>query len=228
MSRNTFQTMIAMKPSPIALDQRLAAVASLVSGPCVADIGTDHALLPRFLLDSGIAQRVIAVEKHDAPAEVARQALRGYEAEVRLGDGFDVIGVNELDCATLCGLGGWLMVSLLCRYPERLPPRLVLQANRDTPLLRVWAAQSGYHLESEMMVSGHWNFVILSLVRAQGPDPAYLGMPRELANEFGPHLLRQRHPLLRQEILERERYFRNTRALSIHRLLCQAREFIGV
>lgn len=213
------------------LDERLAAVAELVPAAgvrTVADIGADHALLPRFLLENGMAQRVIAVEKHADPAACARAALRGYEAEVRLGDGFEVLLPGEADCATLCGLGGWLIASLLSRHPDRVPPRLVLQANRDTPLLRVWAAERGYHLVAERMVPGFWSFVILCLVRAEGPDPAYDGVPRQLADEFGPHLLRERHPLLCQDVREREAYFRNTRAVSVHRMLCQARDFLGV
>lgn len=220
--------LLELKTENTALDERLSTVASLARGPVVADIGTDHALLPRFLLENGIAERVIAVEKSEAPANVAAAALRGFNAEVRLGDGFDALAPGEIDCACLCGLGGWLIASLLCRYPDRLPPRLVLQANRDTPLLRVWAAESGYHLESEKMASGFWNFTVLCLVRREGPDPIYQGLPRELANEFGPHLLRERHPLLCQDVLEREGYFRNTRAVSVHRMLCQARDYLGL
>jgi tRNA (adenine22-N1)-methyltransferase len=210
------------------LDQRLTAVAAQVRGPIVADIGTDHALLPRYLLENGLAQKVIAVEKHDDPAQVAREALRGYEAEVRLGDGFEVLQPGEVDCATLSGLGGWLIASLLCRSRERVPSRLVLQANRDTPLLRVWAAESGYHLVAEKMVPGYWNFVILALAKAEGPDPAYVGVPRDLANEFGPLLLRERHPLLCQDVREREQYFRGTRAVGVHSMLCRARDLLGI
>jgi tRNA (adenine22-N1)-methyltransferase len=218
--------MLPTNPAPITLDERLSAVASLARGPRLADIGSDHALLPRYLLEQGIARHVIAVEKNEGPAEIAREALRGYSAEVRLGDGFDALRPAEVDCATLCGLGGWLIASLLCRYPERLPARLVLQANRDTPLLRVWASESGYHLVAEKMVAGYWSFPILALEKAGGPDPAYRGLPRQLANEFGPHLLKERHPLLCQDVLERELYFRNTRAVSIHRLLLQARDHL--
>lgn len=220
--------MLTLTPPPAItpLDDRLSAVASLVRGATVADIGTDHALLPRHLLESGRVQRVIAIEKNEAPANVARESLRGHNAEVRLGDGFEALQPGEVDCVTLCGLGGWLIAGVLSRFPDRLPPRLVLQANRDTPLLRVWASERGYHLEDEVMVPGFWNFVVLSLVKGEGADPAYDGVPRELAVEFGPRLLRQRHPLLRREIEDREQYFRDTRALGVHRLLCQARDFL--
>ncbi len=210
------------------LDARLLAVAALVEGPVVADIGTDHALLPRYLLEQGIAERVIAIEKSEGPYDVARLALQGYNAEVRLGDGFTPLNPGEVDCACLCGLGAWLITSLLSREPRKVPPRLVLQANRDTPLMRVWARESGFHLVDEAMAEGFWNYTILALERRQGPDPAYAGIPQDLAQEFGPHLLRTRHPLLCEEVNERELYFRNTRAVGVHRLLCAAQEFLGV
>ncbi len=221
--------MLTLTPAPTItpLDERLSAVASLVCGAVVADIGTDHGLLPKHLLESGQVQRAIAVEKNEAPASNARESLRGLNAEVRLGDGFEALQPGEVDCATLCGLGGWLIAGVLSRFPDRLPPRLVLQANRDTPLLRVWALERGYHLESELMAAGFWNFVVLSLVKGEGPDPAYDGIPRELAIEFGPRLLRDRHPLLKREVDEREQYFRDTRALGVHRLLCQARDYLN-
>lgn len=210
----------------VVLDPRLSAVASLVRGPKVADIGTDHALLPRYLIDTGVALSVIAVEKNRAPAEVARKALQGYPAEVRVGDGFSVLSPGEVNCATLCGLGGQLICNLLSRQPENLPEQLVLQANRDTPLLRAWALENGYHLKTERMVTGFWRFVVLSLTRQPGPDSAYQGLSRRLAVEFGPHLLRERHPLLCQEILERERHFRGTRAVELHGLLYDACRFL--
>lgn len=220
--------MAVLSPPLIELDPRLQAVADLVQGPRLADIGTDHGYLPLALLQQGRVQRVIAVEKANAPAALAQRTLEPWSgrAEVRLGDGFEVLAPGEVDCATVCGMGGWLIVSLLSRAAGALPPRLVLQANRDTPLLRVWAQTAGYHLQAERMVSGHWNFVILALQQAEGPDPAYQGLPLPLAQEFGPHLLRQRHPLLCREVEERELYFRGTRAVGVHGLLCQAKAYL--
>lgn len=193
----------------------------------MADIGTDHALLPRYLLQNGLAERVIAVEKNRGPREVALASLRGYSAEVRLGDGFEVLTPGEVDCAAVCGMGGKLIASILSRWPERLPARLVLQANRDTPLLRRWAGEFGYHLVEETMASGFWNYPVLALQRGEGPDPAYQGLEQELAFEFGPHLLRQRHPLLLEELSTRERYFRDSRALGVHRRIKRALDYLN-
>lgn len=211
----------------LVLEERLLAAARFVQGPVVADIGTDHALLPRYLLQRGLAERVITVEKSRGPQEVALANLRGYSAEVRRGDGFEVLTAGEVDCAALCGMGGGLIRSILSRWPERLPGRLVLQANRDTSLLRRWAGEYGYHLVQETIAAGFWNYPVLALQRGEGPDPAYQGIEQELAFEFGPHLLRQRHPLLLEELSARERYFRDSRALAVYRRIERALDYLN-
>lgn len=210
------------------LDPRLRAVATMVTGPVVADIGTNHALLPRYLLERGLAERVIAVELNQGPWEVARQALMGYQAEIRLGDGFAPLESGEVDCACLCGLGARRITEILSREPQKVPSRLVLQANRGTSLLRIWARESGFHLLDEAMAEGFWTYSILAFERRDGPDPAYRDLPQELAQEFGPHLLRARDPLLCEEVNKRERHFRHTRAVGVHRLLCEAQEFLNL
>ena len=89
------------------LTPRLRAVAELIWAAAHADIGADHALLPRYLLISGRAQRVVVVEKHPGPYERSRQALAGYPAEVRLGDGLSALAAGEVDSLSISGMGRW-------------------------------------------------------------------------------------------------------------------------
>lgn len=181
------------------LEPRLLAVAEEVVGPVLADIGTDHAQLPLYLLRSGRVERVIAVEKNRGPFENARRALSGLNAEVRFGDGFAVLQPGEADSVSLCGMGARRMVGILSRYPGRLPQRLVLQPNDGAEPLRRWALSAGYALVREQMVQGFRRYTVLTL--EPGVCTAYAGLPLELALRFGPWLLRQKHPLLRAELL---------------------------
>lgn len=207
------------------LDARLKSVANLLSGRIIADIGTDHARLPRYLLENRLATKVIAVEKHLNPAELARRSLKGYHAEVRIGDGFSVLAPYEVNSAAICGMGGTSILKILTSSPCKLPKRLVLQANRDTPKLRMWAHHNRYHLIDEVMVKGHSNFVILSLEQHQHLDPIYDDLCLNLAYRFGPHLLEARHPLLFHDILARQAMLRGTPATQELDLLDQALEY---
>ncbi len=190
-----------MPGSTAKLEPRLQAVAKEICAPTHADIGADHALLPRYLLLSGRVQRVIVVEKHKGPWENARRALAGLAAEVRLGDGLGALEAGEADSLSLCGMGARLMLRILSAHPARLPPRLVLQPNDSALPLRRWALQAGYALRNEQMVEGFWRYSILTLER--GACAAYSGLPLELALRFGPLLLKSKHPLLGAELLAR-------------------------
>lgn len=191
----------------IVLEARLLAVAAEVVGPVCADIGTDHARLPRHLLQTGRVERAIAVEKSRGPFENARRALLGLNAEVRFGDGFSVLRPGEASSASLCGMGARRMVGILSRHPERLPQRLVLQPNDGAEPLRRWALSAGYALVREQMVEGFWRYPVLTFER--GVCTAYAGLPLELALRFGPWLLRQGHPLLKTELLAQRKRLRS-------------------
>lgn len=186
------------------LEPRLQAVAQEIVAQTHADIGADHALLPRYLLLSGRVQRVIVVEKNLGPWENSRRALAGLAAEVRLGDGLEALEPAEADSLSLCGMGAQLMVGILAAHPDRLPSRLVLQPNGSALPLRRWALEAGYALVNEQMVQGFWRYSILTLER--GPCTAYEGLPLEPALRFGPLLLKARHPLLWAELQARQQH----------------------
>ncbi len=188
----------------VSLEPRLMAVAQEIRAPTHADIGADHALLPRYLLLSGRVERVIVVEKNPQPWENSRRALAGLNAEVRLGDGLSVLQAGEADSLSLCGMGAKRMVRILSAHPARLPPRLVLQPNDSPEPLRRWAISAGFALQNEQMVEGFWRYSILTLQR--GTCTAYAGLPLEPALRYGPLLLKARHPLLKAHLQERQRY----------------------
>lgn len=189
------------------LEPRLLAVAHEIRSECHADIGCDHALLPKFLLESGRVKRVIAVEKNAEPYLKARRALAGYAALVRHGDGFSVLESNEADSLSISGLGAERIIKILNAFPERLPKKLVLQANDKPALLRAWALESGFQLVNEQMVSGFWRYVVLSFEKNSSEESAYEGLNEELALAFGPILLKAKHPLLLESLQEQEAYY---------------------
>ncbi len=191
------------------LEARLLAVAGEIRAETYADIGADHALLPRYLLQTGRVRRVIVVEKSRGPWENARRALRGLPAEVRLGDGLGPLAPGEVEALSLCGMGARRMVRILSAHPERLPSRIVLQPNDAAEPLRRWGLEAGFALSNEQMVPGFWCYTVLTFVRGPlSPTAAYQGLPREVALRYGPLLLAQRHPLLRVELERRRAYLK--------------------
>ena len=70
---------------PIELTPRLLALARQVpEGARFADVGTDHARLPVWLLERGIIQNAIASDLREGPLEQARETARRH-AELQAG-----------------------------------------------------------------------------------------------------------------------------------------------
>ena len=106
------------------LKPRLAAVAALVpEDGVVADIGTDHAYLPIYLVQEGLAQRVIAIENRLSALAGARHSLnlfnQAQKIELRLGDGLEALRrTDRVDTVVVAGLGGRTICRLLARSRE--------------------------------------------------------------------------------------------------------------
>ncbi len=100
------------------MDKRLCAIAEqLKNEDSVADIGTDHAFLPVFLIKNGYAKRVIASDKREKP--LARGKLNlikqgvADKIELRLCSGLDGFSFDEFNAAVIAGMGAETIIEIL-------------------------------------------------------------------------------------------------------------------
>ncbi len=142
---------------PLKLDKRLSTVAEEVRGEAVFDVGTDHAYLPVYLVESGICSTACASDINEGPLERARQTVlsHGLENSIRLflcdgTEGAPLDGVTDVICA---GMGGEL-ISRIVLSDERLKgKRLILQPMTKAPYLRQSLDANGFSLLSEKGVA---------------------------------------------------------------------------
>lgn len=136
-----------MPGRPIQLKPRLMALALRVPpGSCVADIGTDHARVPLYLLQQGITDRVIATDVREGPLKMAAAALSRHglleKAVLRLGKGADCLEPDEANCVIIAGMGGDTIADILIRSPWLREKRLLLQpqthSERVLSVLEEW------------------------------------------------------------------------------------------
>ena len=100
------------------LSHRLKIIMSLLGKcRCLADIGTDHGMLPIFAVTSGKAAKAIASDLRSGPLERCRKNVEFYgvagKIDVRQGNGFESIDPDEADAAAICGMGGMLICEIL-------------------------------------------------------------------------------------------------------------------
>lgn len=137
------------------LSKRLETVASYVpEGAILADIGSDHAYLPCYLILEGTIKKAIAGEVVKGPYDTAKAHVQQLKLhnfiDVRLADGLEAIDVkDQVDTITIAGMGGPLIVSILEKSPEKLQTvkRLILQPNIHAKVIRQWA------------INNHWSII---------------------------------------------------------------------
>ncbi|MBR3552637.1 MAG: SAM-dependent methyltransferase [Clostridia bacterium] len=142
------------------LDRRLSAVASLVRpGAVLADIGTDHAYLPAYLVQAGVCPRAIAADLRKGPLQNADSTIAscglGDVITTRLSDGLDSFGPNDFDDVVLAGMGGLLITELLMRAPwlRNGAKRIIAQPMRHPWAVRQFFYENGFALVREICVA---------------------------------------------------------------------------
>ena len=154
----------------LPISPRLLACAGFVRpGERVADVGCDHGYLSIYLLQQGIASRVIASDIRPMPLQSAKNnALRyGFADRIsfHLSDGVQSIP-RDFDTLICAGMGGDTMVSILCAAPwlQNQAYRLILQCQSKTPLLRAYLSDTGWHIAEETVLrDGRFLYTIMQV-----------------------------------------------------------------
>lgn len=140
------------------LSPRLNMVASLVpSGAKIADVGTDHAYLPIFLMENGIAVSAVATDIHKGPIEAANAniAAAGVTGiKTVLCDGLTALSPDQVDTVIIAGMGGDTIAHILsdAEWLKDSDKLLILQPMSSADSARIYLAQNGYSVEKEVCV----------------------------------------------------------------------------
>ncbi len=167
-----------------ALDPRLRSAANLVrQDATLADIGTDHALLPLFLLKEGRIRRAYCCDINDGPLAAARENVLalGESERVRLiltdgARGLAGLGITDY---TVCGMGGELIARIVAEAEQLRDENinLVLQPMSRQSTLRRELYRLGFSILEERYSRDAGKFYVC--MRA-----AYAGVPCEISEEL--------------------------------------------
>ncbi len=184
------------------LGKRLATIAALVPpGSSLADIGTDHAYLPVYLVSEGLVPRAIAGEVNPGPFAAAGEALARVgladRVSLRFGDGLTVLVAGEVDTVVIAGMGGLTIIEILAARPEVTGSlkRLILQPMQAAAPLRRWLAENGWRLVAEALVEEDGR-----LYEVMAAEPGLVEAYEPILDDIGPLLWARRHPLLKDHL----------------------------
>ena len=137
----------------MAISRRLKLIADLVTpGGVAADIGTDHALVPLYLLKEGRVSKAIAVDVSKDCLKKAQEAVEKYGLEgrldPRLSDGLEKLKPSEADSIIISGMGGILMTNILQKDIgiTKSAKELILSPHRDADLVRGFLDENDFNI----------------------------------------------------------------------------------
>lgn len=205
----------------VKLSKRLRAIADLIpKGAVVADVGCDHGYIPIYLLESGKSRYAIAMDVREGPLKRAEEHIAGHHLEgyieTRLSDGLRQLQPGEADTVVIAGMGGGLVKKILTEsaHVRDSIMQYVLQPQSEIGSVRAFLREQGLVIVAEDMVCEDEKYYPMMLVRPAKNTGACedmegaAGQDRLLADTYGPLLLSQGHPVLKEYLLREEKQLR--------------------
>ena len=138
-------------------DRLLTAIPFVRPNKRFADIGTDHAYLPIFLISNGIISNAVAADINQGPLDKAGENIQkyGYSNYIKtvLCDGLHNIDSDAVDDIAIFGMGGELIVKIIDEAPwlKDKEKRLILQPMTHPEKLREYLAINGFRIIGEKL-----------------------------------------------------------------------------
>ncbi len=172
-----------------SLDGRLDAARGFVEpADRIIDVCCDHALLPAYLLLTGVCKNALCVDISEGSLSAAKRTAERYgledRLETRVSDGLDAVLPHEADEIILTGIGGELIEQILSRasWIRSDGVRLILQPQTRPEAVRRFLAANGFSVwEEKAVISGGFSYIVFC--------SDYNGLSRELDETelyFGP------------------------------------------
>ena len=140
-------------------DLRLAAAASFGrKGKRVADIGTDHASLPIYLVGNGLSPYAVACDINAGPLNAAKQNISAAslsdKIDVLLTDGLNSVENYVPEDIYILGMGGELIWRIISEseYVKTDGVRMILQPMTHAHDLRKGLYSNGFNIINETLV----------------------------------------------------------------------------
>ncbi|HHW01560.1 MAG TPA: SAM-dependent methyltransferase [Thermoanaerobacterales bacterium] len=182
----------------VHLNDRLLLIAGMIPrGHAVADIGTDHAYLPIYLVQEGISTRVIATEITRGPLKraiinVKKAGLENF-IEMRHGPGLKPLSPGEVRTAVIAGMGGETIAGIIkdSRPVADSLELMLLQPMRNQPELRRQLFSMGFKIIEEDVAIEDSRYYEIMAVQRQTP-----GSIDDIDITVGPVLRKKRTPVV--------------------------------
>jgi len=137
-------------------DARLCSALSYITrGGRIADIGTDHAYLPIYLIQEGLVSHALACDVNQGPIRSAKAniAAAGLSHRIDTLQTDGLLGVEQFapDDVLIFGMGGELIARIVSDAPwvAKNKVKLILQPMSKVATLRKYLTENGFSITGE-------------------------------------------------------------------------------
>ena len=173
----------------IKLPKRLQViVAHIEKGAAVADIGTDHGLLPVYLAQSETARSIVASDISAGSLDSARKnaAKYGVEDKIRFvtAPGLDGVGEHEADTVVISGIGGENIAGIIKDAPwlKQRGVKLILQPQTKNGKLTGFLRENGYAIHGTQLVQDRDRFYTVILAGGEKKGESQVASVNDVYN----------------------------------------------
>ena len=172
------------------LSKRLLEIASLIDkDKVVYDVGSDHGLLPCFLLKENIAKKAYAVDNKIGPLNRAIETINRYGLNDKvipiLSNGIDDIK-DDVNIITISGMGFYTVEKIFKDKDLSPYEKIIVQVNRNTDLLRKYISDHHFKIIDERVVYDIFYYEIVVF------NADYHEVYSDLEIKYGPILLKNK------------------------------------
>lgn len=182
--------------------RRLEEIIKLVEdNSIVADIGTDHGIVPYELIKSNKAKKVIASDISEKSLDKLREKLDYLDEPEKIilnvSDGLDNLNEYQVDTIIISGMGGNLIVDILNKNIDvaKSANCLILGANNSLSVLRKFLHDNSFEIIEE--VDLFENDKYYQIIKVKVGKQLFLN---EYEYEFGKFLIDNKSENLKQYI----------------------------
>ncbi|WP_287884142.1 tRNA (adenine(22)-N(1))-methyltransferase [Agathobacter sp.] len=203
----------------IKLSKRMEAVAAMVTpGYKICDVGTDHAYIPIYLVQSGANPSALAMDLREGPLSRADEHIRDYHLEdriaTRLSDGIEALQDGEADSLIIAGMGGEVVLHILKAFPEKCRhfKEMILQPQSDVDKVRRYLRENDFKIVDEDMILEDGKYYPMFKVVPLSCGESWQKMKenaRIVCDLYGPLLLRNGNPVLRKFLVKENKILRS-------------------
>lgn len=180
---------------------RLLEIIKLIDrGKTVIDIGTDHGLVPLFLVNEGICDKVIATDISEKSLQKLEDRLDENlrkKISTKVTDGFEGLEKKENQIAIIAGMGAVTIIDIISKNMDfaRSLDYMILEGNIGNEKLREFLNKNSFTIVDERLVYDNKKYYDILKVK-NGKEASY-----DLSEiYFGKFNIDRRDELLKEKI----------------------------